>query len=132
MQTCYQNTRKQYFPNPRCCFAHVLITCLHWMLAEHKVCLFKFRMWFSLKSDNMFVWSNIRTKGKQYVLNSTCCVPCVLIRFHADMLSEFNENNTFQIQRVRNQCNNNVLYGDVIRTNGKQYLPIPKCQKPMK
>ena len=48
------------------------------------------------------------------------------------MLLEQKENNTFQTQRVRNQCNNNVLYGDVIRTDGKQYVPNPKYPKPIK
>ena len=52
----------------------------------------KFNMLFSLCSDSMSVQHCIRTQGKQHFLNSTCCFPYVLIIFHADMLSEHNEN----------------------------------------
>ena len=55
------------------------------------------------------------------------CFLYVLITCLNEMLAEHKENTTFQIQRVRNLCNHNVLYRNVIRTNGKQDLPTPKC-----
>ena len=111
MQTCYQNTR---------------ITTLLIL-----------NIMFSECSDNMSAWNVIRKSGKQYLLHSKCCSPYVLTTFHADMfqntkkttLSKPNvsetivitvicaemfsgpmENNTFQAQSVRNQCNHNYVY----------------------
>ena len=94
MQTCYQNIRKTR--------------------------LSTFKVLFALCSDYMSAWHVIRTQGKQHFRNSTCCFPCVLIRLHADMLSQHKENNTLHITSVRNQCNNKVLCGHVIRTTGNR------------
>ena len=97
---------------------------LHWFGTR-----WVFNVLFSLCSDNMSCV--IRTLGKQDVLNSTCCFPYVLIRVHVNMLSSI-RNNTLKTQRLPNQCNNNALCWDVIRTIGKQYISIPKYPKPMK
>ena len=68
-----QTQAKHYVPNSMCCFP--------------------------LCFDNMSAWHVIRTKGKHYILYSTWCFLRVLIIFHADMLSEHKENNTFNLER---------------------------------
>ena len=149
MQTCYQNKRKTTHSKSNVSETNEIILFYTELFSEplenntfqaqsvrnqldHIVFVKRLKEFvFSLCFDNMSAWNVIRTLGKHNFLNSTLCFLHVLIRFHADMLSEHKANNTFQIHRVRNQWSNIVLYRIVFRTNGKQHLPSPTCPKPI-
>ena len=62
--------------------------------------LSKFKVLFSLCSDNMSAWNVTRTDGKPHFLNSECGFHLILITCLHEMISEHKENNTFQIQSV--------------------------------
>ena len=116
------------------CVRYLFITCLmNSYQNKRKTTCWIWKMLFSVCSDNISCRHVIKTQRKQHIAFGTYCFPyvCFITCLH-DMLSEHKENNTLKTQRLRNQCNNNVLYGDVIRTNEKQYISITKCPKAMK